>query len=45
MTCIRHNGVLYEWIYLLDIFNNEIISSHISGIPGDRRPYFKCLNV
>lgn len=43
MTCIRHNGVLYEWTYLLDTFNNEIISSYISGVPGDRRPYFRCL--
>lgn len=44
MTCITHNGVLYEWTYLLDTFNNEIISSHISGKSGDRRPYFRCLD-
>lgn len=43
MTVIRHKGIRYEWTYLLDTFNNEIISSHISGIPGDRRPYFRCL--
>jgi len=43
MTHIRHKGRSYEWTYLLDTFNNEIISSHISGITGDRRPYFRCL--
>ena len=44
MTMIKYRGKRYEWTYLLDTFNNEIISSHISGIPGDRRPYFQCLN-
>ena len=44
MTVIRHKGIKYEWTYLLDTFNNEIISSHISNKQGDRRPYFKCLN-
>ena len=39
----RRNGDLYEWTYILDTFNNEIISSHISSKPGDRRPYFECL--
>ena len=43
MTIIRHKGIKYEWTYILDTFNNEIISSHISDIPGDRQPYFKCL--
>lgn len=44
MTIIRHKGIKYEWTYILDTFNNEIISSHLSDIPGDRRPYFKCLS-
>jgi len=44
MTVIKHKGIRYEWTYLLDTFNNEIISSHISNIPGDRRTYFDCLN-
>ena len=44
MTCIKHKGTLYEWTYILDTFNNEIISSHISSQQGDRRPYFNCLN-
>ena len=44
MTVIRHKGKSYEWTYLLDTFNNEIISSHISNRQGDRRPYFNCLN-
>lgn len=43
MTIIRHGGKPYEWTYLLDTFNNEILSSHLSAIPGDRRPYFDCL--
>lgn len=43
MTHICYKGKPYEWTYLLDTFNNEILSSHISPIPGDRRPYFRCL--
>jgi transposase InsO family protein len=43
MTMIGHKGVRYEWAYLLDTFNNEIISSHIPNIADDRRPYFRCL--
>ena len=43
MTMIRHKGTRYEWTYLLDVFNNEIIASHISNVVGDRRPYFRCL--
>lgn len=44
MTVIKHKGRRYEWTYMLDTFNNEIISSHISSVIGDRRPYFRCLN-
>ena len=44
MTMLRHQGKTYEWTYVLDTFNNEILSSHISDIPGDRRPYFSCLS-
>ena len=43
MTCIFHKGLRYEWTYLLDTFNNEIISSHVSSKQGDNQPYFKCL--
>lgn len=43
MTCIKHRGKQYEWTYILDTYNNEIITSHISGITGDKRPYYKCL--
>lgn len=43
MTCIRHKGRLYEWTYLLDTFNNEILSHKISKNQGDRIPYFNCL--
>ena len=44
MTCIKYKGIMYEWTYLLDTFNNEIISSHSSSKHGDRRPYFACLD-
>lgn len=43
MTCLPHKGKLYEWTYLLDTYNNEIISSHLSTRQGDRAPYFNCL--
>ena len=43
MTCIRHKGHTYEWTYILDTFNNEIISHHLTTKAGDRRPYFNCL--
>lgn len=43
MTCLKCNGKHYEWTYILDTYNNEIISSHVSNVRGDRRTYFKCL--
>lgn len=43
MTCLKHSGKYYEWTYMLDTYNNEIITSHISNFRGDRTPYFKCL--
>lgn len=43
MTCLKYKGQRYEWTYLLDTYNNEIISSHVSSRLGDRRPYFTCL--
>lgn len=42
MTCLKHKG-RYEWTYLLDTYNNEILSHHLTSRPGDRRPYFSCL--
>lgn len=44
MTMLKHRGKNYEWTYILDIFDNSIISSHISGLPGDIRTYYECLN-
>lgn len=44
MTNIKHKGETYEWTYLLDTYNNEIISHHLSKKIGDRCPYFDCLN-
>lgn len=43
MTRIRQNNILYEWTYILDTFNNEIISHHISMREGDKVPYYQCL--
>lgn len=44
MTYIKHRGINYEWTYILDTYNNEIISHHLTNKYGDRRPYFSCLN-
>lgn len=43
MTVMYHKGKRFEWTYMLDAFNNEIISSHISFRQGDSNPYYKCL--
>lgn len=43
MTCLKHKGKLYEWVYMLDTFNNEIISSHLAARHGDPKPYFRWL--
>lgn len=43
MTRIRQNNILYEWTYILDTYNNEIISHHLSTREGDRTPYYQCL--
>ncbi|WP_238919216.1 IS3 family transposase [Clostridium saccharoperbutylacetonicum] len=43
MTCIKHRGQNYEWTYMLDTFNNEIIAYDLSKKVGDRKPYFNCL--
>lgn len=43
MTIIKHKGKRYEWTFLLDTFDNSIISSHISHKTGDRHPYYNCL--
>ena len=38
MTVMYHKGKRFEWTYMLDAFNNEIISSHISFRQGDSNP-------
>lgn len=45
MTCIPHKGKLWEWVYMLDIFNNEIISHHLGRNRGDVFPYYQCLDA
>lgn len=43
MTCIIHKGVRWEWTYLLDVFNNEIIASSVTNKIGSSLPYYHCL--
>lgn len=45
MTNIRHRGINYEWVYLLDTFNNEIITHALSQKRGENKPYYQCLEV
>lgn len=45
MTCIKHNGVRWEWTYLLDVFNNEIIASSVTNKIGSSLPYYHCLKT
>lgn len=45
MTRLKHKGKWYEWVYILDTFNNEIISHHLARRTGDTKPYFDCLNA
>lgn len=44
MTEVKNNGITYEWTYVLDTFNNEIIASALSSKKGDPKPYFQCLD-
>lgn len=43
MTCIKHKNVLYEFNYILDIFNNEIIAYDLGDKWGASKPYFNSL--
>lgn len=44
MTILRNKGISWEWTYILDTFNNEIIASSISSKRGDIKPYFETLD-
>lgn len=44
MTCVPYKGKLHEWVFVLDTFNNEIISHHLASRQGDPAPYFRCLH-
>lgn len=33
----------YEWTFVIDTYNNEIISSHLSRKKGDAKPYIECI--
>ena len=43
ITWIKHKVILWEWIYLLDVFNNEIIASSVTNKVGSSLPYYHCL--
>lgn len=45
MTCIYHKGIRWEWTYLLDVFNNEIIASSVTNKVGSNLPYYHCLET
>lgn len=44
MTVLRNKGIPWEWTYILDTFNNEIIASSLSPKRGDIKPYFETLD-
>lgn len=43
MTILKNNGIYWEWTYILDTFNNEIIASSLSSKRADIKPYFETL--
>lgn len=43
MTCIFHRGIRWEWTYILDTYNNEIIASSVTRTQNSNIPYYKCL--
>lgn len=43
MTCFKHKGIRWEWTYLLDVYNNEIIASSVTNKIGNSLPYYHCL--
>lgn len=45
MTCISNRGTIYEWTFLLDTFNNEIIAYDLAANRGSNAPYYRCLEV
>ena len=45
MTYIKHKGIKWEWTYLLDVYNNEIIASSITRKVGSSLPYYHCIDV
>jgi len=45
MTCIYHKGKRWEWTYLLDTYNNEIIASSVTDKQGSNLPYYHCLDI
>jgi len=45
MTVIKHKGVKWEWVYMLDTFNNQIVASALTRKKGSSIPYYKCLET
>lgn len=44
MTCIYHKGIHWEWTYISDIYNNEIILSSVTNKRDSSLPYYHYLN-
>ena len=45
MTILKNKGKPWEWTLMVDTFNNEIIAHSVSPVPGDNKPYYKCLDT
>ena len=44
MTSFKSNGILWEWTFLLDTFNNQILAHKATTIQGSSLPYYHCLD-
>jgi len=38
-------GKCWEWTYILDTYNNEIIASSVTNNQGNSLPYYDCLDI
>ena len=45
MTCFHANGKEWEWTFILDTFNNEILAHSVTSTKGSNKPYYHCLEA
>ena len=45
MTCFHANGKDWEWTFILDTFNNEILAHSVTSTKGSNKPYYHCLEA